>query len=42
MFYLLLLIILTIILPYLAVPCKKFRLNECKYFSEVITIIALI
>lgn len=33
---------LTIILPYLALSCKGFRLNECKYFSEVITIIALI
>lgn len=42
MFYLLLLIILATILPYLALSCKGFRLNECKYFSEVITIIALI
>ena len=33
---------LTIILPYIAVPCKGFCLNERKYFSEVITIIALI
>ena len=41
MFYLLLLIMLTIILPYIAVPCKGFRLNERKYFSEAITIIAL-